>query len=136
MSCSPHDSLAWIVLFALALQAGRLDAEAFGLLEASYETSPNEAWIGIRRVGVAAPVSLLAPTDTRQKLLAEFSALIEHGFVELPAQAYVRSHQAVRELLDTAISPLDPLRQRRFREAVQKLRPAQLVDTGDAGPIR
>jgi len=37
---------------------GRLNEQSFNLLAMSYETSPNEAWISIRRIIVATPLVL------------------------------------------------------------------------------
>jgi len=53
-----------------------LNEQSFNLLAMSYETSPNEAWISIRRIIVAMPVVLAAPEPVRQKILFEFQQLI------------------------------------------------------------
>ncbi|WP_205502357.1 hypothetical protein [Rhodopseudomonas sp. BR0G17] len=123
LSCAPTESFAWLVLFGLAVQAGRLDADTFALLERSYETSPREAWIAVRRIAVAAPVASLAPDAIRSKIVSEFRQLLLDGYVELPAQAYARSHQGVKEFLDTQVEQLDVRTQLRFKAAVTKLLP-------------
>jgi hypothetical protein len=121
LSCAPRDSFAWLILFGAGIQHGRLDAQTFDLLAMSYETSPNEAWIAIRRSVLAAPVVLSAPQPIQDKILAEFRALIRDGFVEMPAQAYLRASVAVRALLQSQVEKLDERAQKRFSDALQKL---------------
>uniref|UniRef100_E6VP87 Uncharacterized protein n=1 Tax=Rhodopseudomonas palustris (strain DX-1) TaxID=652103 RepID=E6VP87_RHOPX len=121
LSCAPTESFAWLVLFGLAVQDGRLDPGAFALLDRSYDTSPREAWLAVRRIAIAAPVASLAPEATRGKIASEFRRLLLDGYVELPAQSYARSHQGVRELLDAEIQQLDVRTQSRFKAAVAKL---------------
>lgn len=123
LSCAPTESFAWLVLFGLAVQSGRLDPDAFAFLERSYETSAREAWVAVRRIAIAAPVASLAPEATRHKIASEFRQLLLDGYVELPAQSYARSHQGVREFLDAEVEQLDVRSQLRFKAAVAKLLP-------------
>ena len=67
--------------FGLENLHGLLNEHSFNLLAMSYETSPNEAWISVRRIVVAIPVVLFAP-DPIAKILTEFQQLIRHGFFE------------------------------------------------------
>src|SRR5262245_45001557 len=50
LTCTPRDSFVWLVLFGLQTAHGVLDGHAFDLLDMSYQTSPNEAWIAVRRI--------------------------------------------------------------------------------------
>ena len=122
LACVPRDSLAWLLLFGVESMHGRIDNHAFELLEASYETSPNEAWVALRRATVATPVLLSAPEGTRQKILDEFKNLIGRGFEEIPARAYLAAPAPAKELLQSRIEELDPRRQESFARMVQKLR--------------
>ena len=122
LACVPRDSLAWLVLFGIETMHGRIDGHAFELLEASYETSPNEAWVALRRATVATPVLLSAPEGTRQKILDEFKNLIGHGFEEIPARAYLAAPAPAKILLQSRIEELDPRLQDSFAKMVQKLR--------------
>jgi hypothetical protein len=121
LACSPRDSFAWMILFGSAVQAGKLDPAAFDLLRSSYDASPNEAWISIRRTALAVPVASIAPEPIQKKIVAEWRTLIESGYIEMPAQAYVRSHQSVRDLLDAEIERFDRSTRAQFRVAVHKL---------------
>lgn len=122
LACVPRDSLAWLLLFGVETMHGRIDDHAFELLEASYETSPNEAWVALRRATVATPVLLSAPEGTRQKILDEFKNLIGRGFEEIPARAYLAAPAPAKKLLQSRIEELDPRRQESFAKTVQKLR--------------
>jgi len=122
LGCTPRDSFVWLVLFGLETGHGALDERAFDLLAMSYETSPNEAWIATRRITLAIPVILSAPTPMQQRILSEFQGLVSKGFVELPARAYSRASGATRALLQSRIELLDATRQKAFSDALQKPR--------------
>src|SRR5205807_2417231 len=59
LSCTPRQSFVWLLAFQLEVLQGALDQHSFDLLAMSYETSPNEAWISIRRVLAAMPLVLV-----------------------------------------------------------------------------
>jgi hypothetical protein len=122
LGCTPRDSFIWLLLFGTQATHGVLDEHAFDLLAMSYETSPNEAWIAIRRVMVATPVVRVAPEPVQQRILAEFQSLIAHGFVEPAARAYSEASALTRSLLQSRIDQLDVRSQRNFSEALGKLR--------------
>ena len=122
LRCVPRDSLAWLLLFGVETMHGRINTHAFELLEASYETSPNEAWVALRRATIATPVLLSAPERTRRKILDEFGNLIDRGFEEIPARAYLAAPASARKLLQSRIEELDSRRQESFANMVQKLR--------------
>jgi hypothetical protein len=122
LSCTPRDSFVWLLMFGLENEHGNLNEHSFDLLAMSYETSPNEAWIGIRRMGIAIPVARVAPEPVQQKILDEFQNLISHGFIEAPARSYLNASAATRSLLQSRVDQLDPRSQRNFSETLQKLR--------------
>ena len=101
---------------------GRLDERSFDLLAMSYETSPNEAWIAIRRVIVALPLAEIAPTHLRQKIIDEFQQLVENGFTDDAARAYSTASQPVRSLILLRIQSINEPRLRAFTEALRKYR--------------
>jgi hypothetical protein len=120
--CTPRDSFVWLLLFSMQTEHGVLDKHTFDLLAMSYDTSPNEAWIALRRVVVAIPVVRVAPEPIQQKVLAEFQNLIAHGFLETTARAYLDASASTRSLLQSRIDQLDSRSQKNFSEALQKLR--------------
>jgi hypothetical protein len=122
LKCVPRDSLVWLMTFGLEIEHGNLDEHTFDLLAMSYETSPDEAWIGIRRIVVAIPVILSAPEPIERRILTEFQNLIRRGFVEQPARAYQNANEPTRSLLQTQIDGLKPREQRAFSEALEKIR--------------
>ena len=122
LGCAPRDLLVWLLLFGLENEHGLLDEHAFDLLAMSYDTSPNEAWIAVRRIVVAIPVVLFAPEPIQQKILTEFQNLIRHGFVEMPARSYLNASAPTRALLQSRVEELDPRSQKAFSDVLQKLR--------------
>jgi hypothetical protein len=122
LGCTPRDSFIWLLLFGMQTEHGILDERAFDLLAMSYETSPNEAWIALRRVVVAIPVVRVAPEPIQAKVFAEFQNLVAHGFVETPARAYLGASASTRALLQPRIDQLDPRSQKTFAETLRKLR--------------
>jgi hypothetical protein len=122
LGCAPRESFVWLVAFDLEVLHGRLDERSFDLLAMSYETSPNEAWISIRRIIVAMPLVLVAPESVRQKILFEFQQLIRNGFVDDAARCYFAASSPIRSLLQAQIEQFDLPRQKNFSDALQKIR--------------
>ena len=122
LGCAPRESFVWLVAFNLEVLHGRLNPQSFDLLAMSYETSPNEAWIAIRRIIVAMPLVLVAPEPVRQKILFEFRQLIRNGFVDDAARSYATASEPVRSLLQTQVEQFDPKRQKDFSDALQNIR--------------
>ena len=122
LGCAPRESFVWLLAFDLEVLHGRLNEQSFDLLAMSYETSPNEAWISIRRIIVAMPLVLVAPEPVRQKILFEFQQLIRNGFVDDAARCYFTASSSVRSLLQAQIEQLDLPRQKNFSDALRKIR--------------
>jgi hypothetical protein len=121
LGCAPRESFVWLVAFNLEVLHGRLNPRSFDLLAMSYETSPNEAWISIRRIIVAMPLILEAPEPVRQMILFEFQQLIRNGFSDEAAHAYATAIPSIRSLLQTQIEQLDPKRQNDFSRALRRI---------------
>ena len=122
LSCTPRESFVWLLVFDLEVLHGLLNEHSFNLLAMSYETSPNEAWISIRRIVVALPLVLLAPEPLRQKILFEFQLLVRNGFLDEAARSYLTSSEPIRSLLQRQIEQLELFRQKAFSAALQRLR--------------
>jgi hypothetical protein len=122
LSCTPRESFVWLLMFNLEVLHGRLNQQSFDLLAMSYETSPNEAWISIRRIFVAMHLVRIAPEPLRQRILFEFQQLIRHGFQGEAARCYLTAPGSVQALLQNQVEQLDLPRQKAFADAVQKLR--------------
>jgi hypothetical protein len=121
LNCTPRDSFVWLLAFNLEILHGRLNDHAFDLLEMSYETSPNDAWISTRRIMVAAPLISIAPESLRRKILSEFLQLVRSGFEGAAARAYLTAPEPMRSLLIVEIEQLASPRQKAFSDALQKL---------------
>jgi hypothetical protein len=123
LSCTPRDSFVWLLVFNLEALHGWLSQRSFDALSMSYETSPNEAWISIRRTVVATPLLLVAPEALRLKITNEFQQLIIDGLSDSAARSYLTAPQPVRSLLLARVEQLNPSQQKNFSDALQKLQP-------------
>jgi hypothetical protein len=121
LSCTPRESFVWLVAFDLEVLHGVLNEHAFDLLAMSYQTSPNEAWISIRRNAVAMPFVPIAPEPVRQEILSEFQRLVRFGFVEVAARTYLNASAPTRLLLQARVEQLAPSKQRAFSVALEQL---------------
>jgi hypothetical protein len=121
LGCAPRESFVWLLAFDLEVLHGRLNEQSFDLLAMSYETSPNEAWISIRRIIVAMPLVLVAPEPVRRKILFEFQQLIRNGFADDAAHCYFTASSSIRSLLQAQVEQLDLPRQKNFSDALQKI---------------
>jgi hypothetical protein len=122
LSCSPRDSFAWLTAFGLETQHGLSSGHSFDLLAMSYETSPREAWLALRRIIVAVPLTLMAPEPVQAKILDEYQDLIRHRFFDIPARVYLNASPATQALLQTRIDQLDPTSKRHFSEELDRRR--------------
>ena len=122
LGCTPRESFVWLLMFYLETLLGNLNEQSFDLLAMSYETSPNEAWISIRRIIVALPLAEIAPTLLRQRIFDEFQQLVGNGFADDAARSYWTASQPVRSLLLTRVQSIDEPRRKAFAEALQKYR--------------
>ena len=121
LSCAPRASLVWLIAFSLKILHGQPDKQALDLLEMSYETSPNEAWIGIRRIIAAMPVLALLSQPLQEKVLAEFEQLARSGFAYEAARSYAGASTSTRPLLLDRIQRLDAREQKLFWDEVEKV---------------
>jgi hypothetical protein len=117
LTCAPRQSYIWLLTFSLEIMHGRLDERTFNLLAMSYETSPSEAWIGVRRIVVAIPLVPLMPERLRDSVLDEFQQLVRDGFAEETALSYLKAAGPVRALLESRLQRVDVRRQKQFWEA-------------------
>ena len=122
LGCTPRQSMIWLVAFSLNVLQGRLDDQTFRLLELSYETSPHEAWISIRRNPAAMPIVQIAPEPLRERIISEFGQLIANGFQDEAARSYLRASSSAKPVLQLELNRLDKDRQKAFWDALGEAR--------------
>lgn len=122
LSCVPHHSFSWLLAFTLETLHGRLDDHAYRLLDMSYRTSPNEAWISIRRNAAAMPFLEFAPVELKQRILTEFRLLAANGFSKEAARSYIGARPSAQTLLKSELENIDAAKLRAFQDALNNLR--------------
>ena len=120
LSCAPRQSFVWLLAFSLKIMHGQVTEQSLNQLAMSYETSPNEGWIAIRRNVVALPLVLQVPQALQDKILDEFQQLIRNGFVDEAVISYSGTSASIRSLLQPAIERLDGPHQKAFWDALQR----------------
>lgn len=121
LSCAPRQSFVWLIAFSLTVLHGQLDSDSIGMLALSYKTSPDEAWIAIRRNFVAVPIVQLLPEALSQGVLSEFQQLIRDGFEAEASRSFLRATGPVRSLLQARVEGLDEPRQEAFWKAFKNV---------------
>ena len=121
LTCAPREAFIWLLAFSLETLHGRLTERTFNLLAMSYETSPSEGWIAIRRNFVGMPLLLVMPVPLRLSFLNEFGQLISNGFQHEAALSYWAASLPIRSYLQPQIQQLDSSQRQRFWDAFQKI---------------
>jgi hypothetical protein len=121
LQCAPRESIVWLALFNLKVLHGQLNRQSFELLAMSYKTSPNEAWISIRRTIIATPLLLEVGAGLRETILFEFRQLICNGFAANAARSYSLSPQPVRSILQGQIELLNSSQRKAFSDSFENI---------------
>ena len=119
LACAPRRSFVWLLAFSFEVLHGRLNQHAFDLLTMSYETSPNEGWIAIRRNIVTAPLVLIAPEPIKDKILSEFEQVSTY-YPQEAARSYQSVNEQAQTLLRQRVGQLGQQSQKEFWEATTK----------------
>ncbi|MBW7971552.1 hypothetical protein [Bradyrhizobium sp. BR 10289] len=81
LRCAPNDSFLWFVLFWLEGMRGGFSDDLVGYLSKSYELGPYEGWIALRRNKYALIVYPLLPPPLQDRVVSEFAAMVDSGFI-------------------------------------------------------
>lgn len=99
LSCSPADPFLWLVLYRVETAQNGANPKYLKYLEMSYQLGPNEAWVALKRSGVAlADFEHLSP-DLQKAALDEFVDLLRFGFYKTAAMIFTGPGWHVRNLI-------------------------------------
>jgi hypothetical protein len=121
LGCNPLDSFAWLLMYNTELVHGRSNDASLKFLKMSYDSSPHEAWISVRRNPVAVASLLVASAPLRDQIVAEFLHLIRDGFSDAAAVSYAGAAERGKALLLTHLDNLDPAQRAAFDDVVRKI---------------
>jgi hypothetical protein len=102
-------------MFGLEVGHGILTPPAFDLLAMSY--SPSRTRPGSRSAELSWQLPSLFSLPNR-KSLTVFQTLTRNGFLEMPAQAYLKASESARKLLRLRLERLDEASQKKFFKVV------------------
>ena len=128
VGCSPTSSPGWFMLFWESSISGASEGLKFGYFERSYELGPNEGWLALLRMQLAARLLDRLPQSVQNAALAELVGLVRSGFVVEVAKLYFVSSSGAQSLLDRAIESLPGPTARELRGKVQELQSVPLIN--------
>jgi hypothetical protein len=119
LSCAPADSFLWFALFWLEnMQFGFRD-ESISYLEKSYELGPYEGWIALKRNGYALIVYKMLPQRLQVRVVQEYAALVNSGFIRETAANLVGAGWPIHE---TLLAGLSNVREKYKKQLAKDLR--------------
>jgi hypothetical protein len=82
LSLIPGDAFLWLMLYSVTMARNGFDPGNIGYLDQSYASGPTEGWIALRRNRLALAIFPMLRELLQQKVVTEFAALINSGFIE------------------------------------------------------
>lgn len=121
ISCTPSSSSGWLMLFWESSLSGGHSGPSFQYLQRSYDLGPNEGWLSLLRMRLAASFLDGLPQSVQDVTVAEFISLVRSGFVEEAAKVYFMSGNVAQSLFDKGIESLPNAAARELEGKVQEL---------------
>ena len=81
LSCVPTEGFLWFARYWSAINQGNPASDHFQELRMSYELSPYEGWIALRRSPYVLAIFDALPPDIKEMARNEFSAIVASGFI-------------------------------------------------------
>ncbi|MGY4615521.1 hypothetical protein ACVWZ4_000748 [Bradyrhizobium sp. USDA 4472] len=107
LSCTPEDPFLWFALFWVEGAQNGFNDDLIGYLSKSYELGPYEGWIALRRNKYALIVYPLLPMRLQDRVVKEFAAMVNSGFIRDAAANLMGAGWPVHETLLAALSDVD-----------------------------
>jgi hypothetical protein len=120
LSCAPADSFLWLALYSVENTANHFSADDLKYLRMSYELSPNEGWIALRRNPVAFERFRQLPADLAETAIHEFIQLLLSNFFEPAAAIFTGPAWPERELILAHLTQISSEQRRFFADALQQ----------------
>ena len=79
---NPADAFLWLMLYWVKNERSGFEAGSIRYLEQSYAAGPYEGWIALRRNKLALAIFSSLGGELQEKVIAEFSAMVESEFTE------------------------------------------------------
>ena len=116
---TPTSSYMWLAEYWLKHRRGEPAGHDLQLLDMSYRTGPNEAWIAQRRNPIALSGFASLPKELAERSLAEFTGLVRSGLYADAANILAGPGWPVRGMLLRGLTQLDEGDRRRFARALE-----------------
>lgn len=120
LSCSPADPFLWLVLYRLETAQNGADPKYLKYLRMSYQLGPNEAWIALKRNGVALADFERLPPNLKVAAISEFVDLLRFGFYENAVTIFTGPGRHVRNLILPQLNQVSERDRQEFANALYR----------------
>jgi hypothetical protein len=118
--CSPPDPFLWFSLFWIEnLQVGFREP-SIRYLDMSYQLGPYEGWIALKRNAFGLALLERLTPELRQRVISEFGAMVNSGFVEVAANNLTGPGWNVRDELIAGLSESKTKYRRRLAAVLRR----------------
>lgn len=119
LAISPTNSYMWLAEYWLRHRRGEPASDELQLLDMSYRTGPNEAWIAQRRNPIALSAFASLPKELAERPVSEFAGMVRSGLQADAANILAGPGWPAREVLVHGLAKLDESDRRRFARALE-----------------
>jgi hypothetical protein len=134
--CTPHDGFAWFIAFWHKVLQGELVDGAWRYLDQSYRLAPNEAWVALIRLPLAASLWEIMSEERRRFVLNDFELLARGGHIQQCARLYAISQPPLRESFATRLATLDEYKKRSFNYFLRPYPVDPIMTRGDMEKLK
>ncbi|WP_156951809.1 hypothetical protein [Bradyrhizobium sp. WSM1743] len=133
LGLNPADSFLWLMLYSVETAYHGFDEKIFSFLSQSYSTGPIEGWIALRRNKLALATFPKLSGTTQEKVVSEFSGMVDSEFTDAAALNFMGVGWAERERLlasiaDANIIPREAFAKQLAREGLKIHVPGVEID--------
>jgi hypothetical protein len=133
LTLNPADSFLWLMLYSTQTTRKGFDPETVGYLDQSYATAPLDAWIALRRNRLALAIFPLMSEVLRERVVSEFTGLVDSGFTEdaainLTGVGWEQRDRLLTSLASVNVIPREALAKRLARDGVKASVPGVEID--------
>lgn len=119
LAIDPNNSFLWLAKYSLQDPAARTSKYGLGLLNMSYLSGPNEAWIAIKRSPLAAGVFSSLSSELSERVASEFVGLVTSGLYSEATNSLVVLQEPARQKILGRLAQVDRVDRLEFRKALR-----------------
>lgn len=107
LSTNPSEAFLWLKLYSLKNSSEGFDTSNNRYLQESYSAVPLDAWVALKRNRLALSVFSGLGDDMQAKVVAEFAALVDSGFIDIAMQNLIGPGWPQKDTLLKGLAQID-----------------------------